>query len=643
MADNFKVPKLPGFLHRTKESSIKDFEETTSSNLTNESDESNGEKPKEEEETAQTIHDADKSRDEPVALELSYNEPVWSGRPPSSSFFLSVIKNGVQVDSVSLNTPFILFGRLPQCGVHLEHPSISRHHAILQYRPTPSSTPIESSSLSADPTGEAGFYLYDLGSTHGSYLNKNKIQSRKYYRVRVGQVMKFGGSTRIFVLDQPMESVQEVIEAEAEAEREDIIQKQNEYQELLAVAEAEKREREQFKESLGATWGLLTVDDFGSERGRDQEVEMDSGREAYYIDDPKKALKKFFDREGIDLEYETEETNEPNGKIYTVRVMLPIEDLSGQPIYAEGSQKGNKKEAVVKCALEACRLLDNEDVLRNPMRSYKRKKRDWEENDYYDSDEDNFLDRTGDVDKKRKTRMKRVGKIEDTVETYESLSSKLSAVETELKELHQSLENSKKGISGSGDSLDSFMKSISSQVDKQKQSEMKLRIHQLKKEEVRLRKLVKVAEPYRLPDSIKIGTISTPPSSKIFTKQTECQDNPFNPALNTQEQLEPNDVIQSQPLKQTLLSCDTIDSHDNSRSTDNDNPPSNTTPSLSPSLLPPPPKKKVIGPSLPIRKEPTDKKEEGNQWQEDDNYASWLPPEDQTGDGRTKLNEKFGY
>uniref|UniRef100_A0A1X7T1D8 DRBM domain-containing protein n=1 Tax=Amphimedon queenslandica TaxID=400682 RepID=A0A1X7T1D8_AMPQE len=166
-----------------------------------------------------------------------------------------------------------------------------------------------------------------------------------------------------------MESVQEVIEAEAEAEREDIIQKQNEYQELLAVAEAEKREREQFKESLGATWGLLTVDDFGSERGRDQEVEMDSGREAYYIDDPKKALKKFFDREGIDLEYETEETNEPNGKIYTVRVMLPIEDLSGQPIYAEGSQKGNKKEAVVKCALEACRLLDNEDVLRNPMRS----------------------------------------------------------------------------------------------------------------------------------------------------------------------------------------------------------------------------------------------------------------------------------
>ena len=29
--------------------------------------------------------------------------------------------------------------------------------------------------------------------------------------------------------------------------------------------------------------------------------------------------------------------------------------------------------------------------------------------------------------------------------------------------------------------------------------------------------------------------------------------------------------------------------------------------------------------------------------EDNDNYATWLPPQDQTGDGRTKLNEKFGY
>ncbi|KAJ7390839.1 Kanadaptin [Desmophyllum pertusum] len=34
-----------------------------------------------------------------------------------------------------------------------------------------------------------------------------------------------------------------------------------------------------------------------------------------------------------------------------------------------------------------------------------------------------------------------------------------------------------------------------------------------------------------------------------------------------------------------------------------------------------------------------------SQWQaeSDPTYAAWMPPEGQTGDGRTHLNEKFGY
>ena len=48
--------------------------------------------------------------------------------------------------------------------------------------------------------GSYGFYLYDLNSTHGTYLNKAKVPVHKYYRVKVGHMMKFGGSSRIYIL-----------------------------------------------------------------------------------------------------------------------------------------------------------------------------------------------------------------------------------------------------------------------------------------------------------------------------------------------------------------------------------------------------------------------------------------------------------
>ena len=113
-----------------------------------------------------------------------------------------MIKNGIVIREISINKkPFHVFGRLPGCDVVLDHPSVSRYHAVLQCRPTSDGKDTQDTTLfSTNPT-EAGLYVYDLGSTHGTFLNKSRVQPRCYYRMRVGQMVRLGGSSRLFVLE----------------------------------------------------------------------------------------------------------------------------------------------------------------------------------------------------------------------------------------------------------------------------------------------------------------------------------------------------------------------------------------------------------------------------------------------------------
>ena len=58
--------------------------------------------------------------------------------------------------------------------------------------------------------------------------------------------------------------------------------------------------------------------------------------------------------------------------------------------------------------------------------SRRRKERDWSADDFYDSDDDTFLDRTGSVERKRRLRMQKLGAAErdhDKPRTYDDLVS----------------------------------------------------------------------------------------------------------------------------------------------------------------------------------------------------------------------------
>ena len=55
--------------------------------------------------------------------------------------------------------------------------------------------------------------------------------------------------------------------------------------------------------------------------------------------------------------------------VYIVLCSLPVQSTGGEQVVAEATVKGKRREAIVQCALEACRLLDSYGMLRQASQS----------------------------------------------------------------------------------------------------------------------------------------------------------------------------------------------------------------------------------------------------------------------------------
>ncbi|CAH2047109.1 unnamed protein product, partial [Iphiclides podalirius] len=78
--------------------------------------------------------------------------------------------------------------------IALEHPSISKQHAALQYRATPFTRDDGSQGRRVRP------YVIDLESANGTFVNNKKIEPRRYVELLERDVVKFGFSQREYVL-----------------------------------------------------------------------------------------------------------------------------------------------------------------------------------------------------------------------------------------------------------------------------------------------------------------------------------------------------------------------------------------------------------------------------------------------------------
>lgn len=90
-----------------------------------------------------------------------------------------------------------LFGRdRSVADIPVDHPSLSKQHAVLQYRALPSTK----QQIGAPEKLQCKPYLMDLESTNGTFINGVRLESARYYELRRGDVITLGGSTREYVL-----------------------------------------------------------------------------------------------------------------------------------------------------------------------------------------------------------------------------------------------------------------------------------------------------------------------------------------------------------------------------------------------------------------------------------------------------------
>ncbi|CAM2111312.1 unnamed protein product [Caretta caretta] len=634
-----------------------------------------------------------------------YQEPPWGTCPPAEAGYgLETLKGGVIVGSLRLEgRSWFLVGRLPGCALALEHPSVSRHHAVLQYR----------------GQAQPGFYVYDLDSTHGTFLNKARLPPRTYCRVRVGHTLRFGGSSRLFVLQGPEEDQESESELTVTQLKALHKQQQAKLEKTMLGEDSDEDEQEEKEEKrnessqsndMSCSWGMGEDAEEDEVEENPIAIEFQEEQEAFYLKDPRKALQGFFEREGEELEYEYDDHGH---NTWLCRVKLPVDDASGKQLVAEAIHSGKKKEAMIQCALEACRILDARGVLRQEAVSRKRKAKNWEEEDFYDSDDDTFLDRTGVVEKKRLNRMKKAGKIEEKPETFDSLVAKLNAAEKELSEITEKLKVSGKAQSqpASQDSLDEFMTEIKSgcSLDSVMRKKLRLRSFELRQEQQRLKGLIKIVKPAELPElkprtgshgvemenkpkkltlplfgamkggrkfKLKTGNLGKLPlrrpvipesllkmkdngpeveeeeededkeqeikAANIRTQKAEmkmageeAEQETSLPASSPSKNVEPTHEIgfQSQPISNRLKTPD--NEYQVGLSQEKSQASESTCRTFEES---PKKKTKVYGPSR------LQQALSSSQYPEDDpDYCVWMPPAGQSGDGKTHLNEKYGY
>ncbi|XP_044143044.1 smad nuclear-interacting protein 1 [Bufo gargarizans] len=126
---------------------------------------------------------------------IKYSEPP-EARIPKKRWRLYPFKNdeALPVMYIHRQSAYLLGRQRRIADIPIDHPSCSKQHAALQYRMVAFTRKDGTLGRRVRP------YIIDLGSGNGTYLNNQRIEPQRYYELKEKDVLKFGFSSREYVV-----------------------------------------------------------------------------------------------------------------------------------------------------------------------------------------------------------------------------------------------------------------------------------------------------------------------------------------------------------------------------------------------------------------------------------------------------------
>lgn len=129
---------------------------------------------------------------------LKFTEPFEAAKPDKNWRFYVYRGEGlIETLHVHRRSCFLVGRDDRVADIPTLHPTCSLQHAVLQFRTVEKKEILDGERVVVSYIKP---YIMDLQSTHGTFLNGTRIEDSRYYELLEGDVLKFGGSSREYVL-----------------------------------------------------------------------------------------------------------------------------------------------------------------------------------------------------------------------------------------------------------------------------------------------------------------------------------------------------------------------------------------------------------------------------------------------------------